>query len=225
MYLDITLKIVVGLVTLLLVIRLLGKKELSQMTPFDLIYLILLGSFLEEAMFDQKISILQVLYAVALWGMLIYFIEKMVMKSEWLKKLLKGEASDLVVNGKVSIRELKKNHMEMEQLRTLLRSQGYFSLHDVEQATLETNGTLSVLPKAEGAPVTPAMLNITASENQPTYLLIDEGKVDGDELKRAGKSKEWLRSELKKEGVVCADSIFYAEWSGNKGFYIVPYKE
>ncbi|MGG6445346.1 hypothetical protein [Pseudobacillus badius] len=86
MYLDITLKIVVGLVTLLLVIRLLGKKELSQMTPFDLIYLILLGSFLEEAMFDQKISILQVLYAVALWGMLIYFIEKMVMKSEWLKK-------------------------------------------------------------------------------------------------------------------------------------------
>ncbi|RJS59447.1 DUF421 domain-containing protein [Bacillus sp. PK3_68] len=225
MYLDITLKIIVGLVSLLIVIRLLGKKELSQITPFDFVYLILLGSFLEEGIFDEKISIFQVIYAILLWGTLIYLIEKLVMKSNWFRKLLKGESSDIIVKGKINVKELKKNHIEMEQLRTLLRSQGYFSLAEVEHATLETSGTLSVLPKAKESAITPAMMNIKPKENEATYLLVDEGTIDERELKKVGKDKEWLRSELKREGVEDITEVFYGEWSENNGFYLIPYKE
>lgn len=225
MYLDITLKIIVGLVSLLIVIRLLGKKELSQITPFDFVYLILLGSFLEEGIFDEKISIFQVVYAILLWGTLIYLIEKLVMKSNWFRKLLKGESSDIIVKGKINVKELKKNHIEMEQLRTLLRSQGYFSLAEVEHATLETSGTLSVLPKAKESAITPAMMNIKPKENEATYLLVDEGTIDERELKKVGKDKEWLRSELKREGVEDITEVFYGEWSENNGFYLIPYKE
>ncbi|MEK4029070.1 DUF421 domain-containing protein [Pseudobacillus sp. FSL P4-0506] len=225
MYLDITLKIIVGLVSLLIVIRLLGKKELSQITPFDFVYLILLGSFLEEGIFDEKISIFQVVYAILLWGTLIYLIEKLVMKSNWFRKLLKGESSDIIVKGKINVKELKKNHIEMEQLRTLLRSQGYFSLAEVEHATLETSGTLSVLPKAKESAITPAMMNIKPKENEATYLLVDEGTIDERELKKVGKDKEWLRYELKREGVEDITEVFYGEWSENNGFYLIPYKE
>ncbi|OCA92836.1 DUF421 domain-containing protein [Pseudobacillus wudalianchiensis] len=224
MYLDITLKMIIGLVSLLVVIRVLGKKGLAQITPFDLVYLILLGSFLEEGIFDEKISVFQILYAVLLWGVLIYLIERLVMKSDWLRKLLKGESSDIIVKGKVDVKELKKNYIEIEQLRTLLRRQGYFSLTEVEHATLETGGTLSVLPKVKEAPVTPAMLNITPEENKPTYLLVDEGRIDEKELDKVGKDKEWLLSELKKEGIDCITDVFYGEWTENKGFYLIPYE-
>ncbi|KAB7709005.1 DUF421 domain-containing protein [Bacillus aerolatus] len=225
MYVSIALKIFFGLIGLLIVIRLLGKKELSQITPFDFIYLILLGSFLEEGVFDEKVSIFHILYAVAIWGGLIYLIEVLVMKSDRFRKLLKGESSDLIIKGKVDIRALKKNHIEMEQLRILMRNQGYFSLTEIEHATLETSGTLSVLPKAKEMAVKPGMLNITPEENAPTYLLVDEGEVEEKELKKAGKSKEWLLSELKKEGVDDIADIFYGEWSEKIGFYLIPYEE
>lgn len=225
MYVDITLKVVVGLASLLVVIRLLGKKELSQITPFDLVYLILLGSFLEEGIYDEKVSIFQIMYAIFLWGVLIYFIEKMAVKSEWFRKVLKGESSDLISKGKINIKEMKKNKMEMEQLRILLRSQGYFSLSEVEHAKLETSGALSVLPKAKEEAVTPGMLNIHPPENEPTYLFVDEGVIEEKELKKAGKNKEWLLLELQKEGIENTATIFYGEWAERKGFYLIRYEE
>ncbi|MFK2824123.1 DUF421 domain-containing protein [Bacillus sp. B190/17] len=225
MYLSITLKIIIGLIALLAVIRLLGKKELSQVTPFDFIYLLLLGSFLEEGIFDEKVSIFQVLYAIGLWGTLIYVIEMLVMKSDRARKLLKGESTDLIMKGKVDQEALKQNHIEMEQLRILMRSKGYFSLTEIEHATLETSGTLSILPKAKETAVKPGMLNITPEENTPTYLLVDEGEVKEKELKKAGKSKEWLLSELEKEGIKDTADLFYGEWSEKMGLYLIPYEE
>ena len=148
MYAEITLKIIVGLISLLVVIRLLGKKELSQVTPFDFVYLLILGSFVEEGIYDEKVSALHIIYTIFLWGVLIYCIEKLTVKFEWFRKLLKGECSHLIIKGKVDLKALDKNKIEMEQLRILLRNQGYFSVAEVEHATLETNGALSVLPKA-----------------------------------------------------------------------------
>ncbi|WP_313236176.1 DUF421 domain-containing protein [Sporosarcina ureae] len=225
MYTEITLKLIVGLVSLLVVIRLLGKKELSQVTPFDLVYLILLGSFLEEGIYDDKVSVLHIIYAIFLWGLLIYLIEKMVIELEWFRKLLKGESSDLISKGKVNIKEMTKNKMEMEQLRILLRSQGYFSLSEVEHATLETSGALSVLPKVREEAVKPGMLNLQPQENEPTYLFVDEGEIEEKELEKACKSKEWLLSELKKEGVENPATIYYGEWAERKGLYLVRYED
>lgn len=225
MYAEMTLKIIIGLISLLIVIRLLGKKELSQVTPFDFVYLLILGSFVEEGIYDENVSPLHIVYTIFLWGLLIYFIEKLAVKSEWFRKLLKGQCSVLIKKGKVDVKELEKNKMEMEQLRILLRNQGYFSLSEVEHATLETNGVLSVLPKVKEASVTPAMLNIAPPENEPTYLLVDEGQIEERELKEAGKTKEWLLEQLKKEGVEDLSAVYYGEWAERKGFYLIRYEE
>lgn len=225
MIIDITIKIVVGLISLLIVIRLLGKKELAQMTPFDLVYLILLGSFLEEGLFDEKISVLHVIYAIFLWGSLIYLIERLVVKSERFKKLLRGTSTDLIVRGQIDATALKKNNMELDQLRTMIRSQGYFSITEVQHATLETSGTLSVLPKVKEDAVTPEMLNLSPTENEATYLVVDEGDIDKKELEKAGKTKEWLCNELKKGGIGQIDEIYCAEWKESTGLFILRYEE
>lgn len=225
MILDITIKVIVGLVSLLIVIRLLGKKELAQMTPFDFVYLVLLGSFLEEGLFDTKISVFHVIYAIFLWGALIYIIERLVVKYDRFKKLLRGTPTDLIVNGQIMKTALEKTNMELDQLRTMLRSQGYFSLTDVQHATLETGGTLSVLPKVKDDSVTPKMLDLSPPENEATTLVIDEGKIDKKELKKTGRSEEWLRKELQKEGINQINSVYFAEWKESTGLYILRYDE
>lgn len=225
MYGEITLKIIVGLISLLIVIRLLGKKELAQVTPFDFVYLLLLGSFLEEGIYDEKVTVFHIAYSIFLWGLIIYIIEKSALKSNWFRKLLKGESTDLISKGKVNIKALEKNKIEMEQLRVLLRGQGYFSVSEVEHATLETNGSLSVLPKVKEEAVTPEMINLDPPENEPTYLFVDEGKLEEKELQKAGKSREWLLSELKKEGVEDPSIIYYGEWAERQGFYLIRYGE
>lgn len=225
MYGSMTLKIIVGLICLLVVIRLLGKKELSQVTPFDFVYLLLLGSFLEEGIYEEKVSVLHIVYAIFLWGFIIYLIEKVAVKSEWFRKLMKGESTDLINKGKVNIKALEKNKIEMEQFRALLRSQGYFSISEVEHVTLEANGSLSVLPKVKEEPITPDMMNLNPPENEITYLFVDEGEIEEKELQKAGKSKEWLLAQLKKEGIEDPSVLYYGEWAERKGFYLVRYGE
>lgn len=225
MYTSITIKIIVGLISLLIVIRVLGKKELSQVTPFDFVYLLVLGSFLEEGIYDEKVSAFHIVYAIFVWAVLIYTIEKLAMKSERFRKLLKGECSDLIRKGKVNIKALEKNKIEMEQLRTLLRGQGYFSVSEIEHATLETNGSLSVLPKAKEEAVTPAMIDLDPPENEPTFLFVDEGEIEEKELQKAGKSREWLLAQLRKEGIEDLSKIYYGEWAERKGFYFIRYGE
>lgn len=223
MYLSITIKLIIGLIALLVVIRLLGKKTLSEITPFDIVYLILLGSFLEEGIYDDKVSLLHILYSVALWGVLVFLIEVLAARVDWVRRLMKGETANLIENGRINQERLKQAHMEMEQLRILMREKGYFSLSEIEFATLETNGGLSILPKAKAEPVTPDMLNIHPEENAPTYMLIDEGKVEKKELAIAGKDKHWLLKEIQKEGYEKPEGIFYAEWSEKNGLLIYPY--
>ncbi|KKK39266.1 membrane protein [Mesobacillus campisalis] len=224
MYLSITVKLVVGLVTLLAVTRLMGKKELSQVTPFDFIYAIILGGIVEESIYDEKVSPLHLAYSAALWGALIYTIEILAKKKNFFRSIFKGKESHIIADGKLNVEAMQKNHLEMEQLRTLLRQNGVFSVSEVKNAYLETSGGLSVQRFGKYEPITPEAMGIKAPENNPSILLVDEGEVVEDGLEEIGKDSSWLKEALRKEGQSNIKNIFCAEWSEEDGFYIVPYK-
>ncbi|RDU36600.1 DUF421 domain-containing protein [Neobacillus piezotolerans] len=225
MYGSIALKLGVGFFALVVVTRLLGKKEMSQLTPYDFVFAILLGGIIEESIYDEKVNLLHILFGIALWGGISYTVEKLGQKYEKIRTPLTGTASILVREGKIDLQEMKKNQLEMEQLRALLRTQGVFSLKDVRYVFMETGGQLSVLKKASADPVTPEMLNLEAEEVDPSLLLVDEGEINDDELNAAGKDEKWLKEELKKEGITNIEEVYYAEWSPQEGFYIKMYKD
>ncbi|USK50303.1 DUF421 domain-containing protein [Bacillus sp. CMF12] len=225
MYLSITIKMAVGLVALLAVTRILGKKELSQVTPFDFVYAVVLGGIIEETIYDEKVTTLQVIYSALLWGAFIYIIEILAKKKNIFRTILKGRESVLVKGGKLNVKEMEKNHLEMEQLRTMLRQKGIFSMNEVKYAYLETNGGLSVMKYQKEEPVTPEIMKLEVKEKNPSTLLIDEGEVVDDGLKLLGKDGEWLRESIKTEGCHNIKDIFCAEWSEEEGFYIVAYKK
>lgn len=138
------IKLVIGFIALMTVLRMLGKKHLSQMTPYDFIYLVVFGGILEESLYDDKISIIMLLFGIVVWTVVIYTIEKVATKSDKLRILLKGEPDKIIENGKLNKKLIDKNQLEMEQLRTMLRTQGVFSLREVRDLYIEPGGEISI---------------------------------------------------------------------------------
>lgn len=225
LYFDTVIKLTLGLLALLVVTRLLGKKEMGQFTPFDFIYALILGALLEESLYDDKISVLQMLFGVGVWGILIYLIEVLAVKSGKIRKLMKGHPSVIIRDGKLDIKTMKKNHLEMEQLRSMMRQQGVFSLREVRDLYLEPGGNVSIKKHGRSDPPTAEMLDIDVEDDVPSLLLVDEGVIKKEILQFAGKTNEWLEAELQKEGYPHISNIFFAEWSATDGFYIQTYTD
>jgi uncharacterized membrane protein YcaP (DUF421 family) len=214
LYISIAIKLIFGLLALLIVTRLLGKKELSQITPFDFIYVLVLGGILEESLYDEKISIWHVLFSIVLWAALIYIIEVLVQKIDQIKPIIKGEPSIIIKDGDLDLKVLNQNHLETEQLRTMLRQQGVFSLKEVKHAILETSGQLSIMKNTDIDPENAGL----------SYMLIDEGQIKKKALKEINKDEAWLMQQLNKEGFDSIPDIFYAEYSREHGFLIKKYE-
>lgn len=214
------MKLVVGLITFMVVIRLLGKKHLAEMTPYDIIYLIMFGGILEETLYDNKTSIWMFLFSMAVWATSIFAIEKLVSIYNPLRILLKGEPDQLISNGKINQKAFKKNQLEMEQVRTMLRQQVFFSLREVRDMYIEPGGQISINPFANYKPVVADDLVIRKKEEEPSVLLIDEGEVKTEVLHAIGKSVQWLEQGIQKEGYQHAKEILYCEWSETDGFFI-----
>ncbi|MGN8648027.1 DUF421 domain-containing protein [Gracilibacillus sp. HCP3S3_G5_1] len=220
---TITTKILIGFLVLMIVLRVMGKKELTQITPVDFVYLLVLGGLMENAVYDDTISIWEVIYAVALWSLLIYIFELLVRNFEWLRPIVKGQATIIIENGVLNIQNLRKNKLESEQLRSMLRLQGIFSIKDVKYAILEPSGDLSVMEKEQESVVTPKMLKIKPEEQTLSYLVIDEGEIEQSTLDSLKKDEKWLRDLLKKSGYETISNIYYAEWSESDGLTVNSY--
>lgn len=208
MLLSISLKLVFGLVSLMLVTRVLGKKALADVTPFDLIYTLVLGGILEESIYDDKLNIGHLVFALFLWAALIYIIERIVQKNTRVSRLLKGEPSVIIRDGVINLKALSKNHIEMEQLRTTLRQQQCFSLENAKHVILESAGQVSVLKNSQ-------------EDSYISLMLVDHGIIQDRVLETHGLTRKWLLDNLNKEGYTILHEIIYVEWSAEKAFYIL----
>jgi uncharacterized membrane protein YcaP (DUF421 family) len=220
MYGIIALKLIIGLITLVVVVRLIGKKELAQITPLDFVYAVILGGILEESIFDDKVTIGHLVFALTLWALAIYLFEKIMRRFESIRVVIMGNPSLVIRDGELDVKALEKSKLELEQLRTLLRQKGIFSLKEVQYAYLETSGNLSVMKYPEFEPMTPVQLGVEAGHNEPSVLLVDEGRIQKRGLRMIGKDEDWLRENLKKEGYGLIEDIYVVEWTGREGFYI-----
>jgi uncharacterized membrane protein YcaP (DUF421 family) len=159
------------------------------------------------------------------WAIVIYAIEKLVTKSNKLRILLKGEPDKIIANGKLNKNLIDKNQLEMEQLRTMLRINGIFSLKEVRDLYIEPGGEITINRYAKYKPVTNEDMKLKIDEEEPTILIVDEGQVKEDALDAIGKSELWLRSELNQLGYCNLKELLYCEWSSTEGFFIKTYKE
>lgn len=198
MYIGISSKLITGAIGIFILLRIMGKKTMSELTPFDLIYILLLGAVVEEAIYDDKVNVLHVLFAIVLWGLFVYVIEKALQHTDKFSTFIEGEPAILIEKGRLNLKELDANFFDIEQLRSMLRQNNVYSIADVYYAILEVNGNLTVITKDEAV--------------VPSALLIEFGTIQENTLNYIMKDELWLRTELSKQGYDDLDEIVYCEW-------------
>lgn len=224
-FFHLSIELIAGFFALLLVTKLLGKTQITQLTPFDFVSGLVMGELLGNAIYNKDISVHYVLYAIALWGTLIYILEATTQKIKKTRSILEGNPAIVIRNGKLDRVQLKKNKLDLNQLQHLLRDKDVFSIREVEYAVLEQNGTVNVLRKSEYEKPMNSDLNVPLKQVHLSTALIIDGEVLWDNLKEAGFDEEWLLRELNSQGIVKPDQVFFAEWLEGDSLYISQYIE
>lgn len=223
-YLQLVLELVVGFAALFLYTKLMGKTHFSQLTPFDFISVLILGELIGNAVYDEKVTISHILFATSTWAVLIFMSLIITQKFKNMRKFMEGEPSIVVRKGKIQYEVMKRNKMDLNQLQSLVRQKGYLSIREIEYAILETNGSLSVFPRTELAPVNRNDLNLTREEEGLPVTLILDGELVQDNLEEAGVDINWLVEQLKNRNIMSFKTVLIAEWQPKIGLYVQQYR-
>lgn len=222
-YYHLSIELIVGFFALFLVTKLLGKTQITQLTPFDFVSALVLGELIGNAIYNKDIGLRYVLYAISLWGSFIYMLEWVTQRYKKTRGILEGNPAIVIRNGKLDRRQLKKNKLDINQLQHLLRDKDIFSIREVEYAILEANGTVNVLRKQQYDKPSNRDFNFKPQPVHMPIALISDGEVLWDNLKQAGYDEEWLLSQLHAKGIVKPNQVFFAEWLEGDSLYVSPY--
>lgn len=187
-------------ILVVIVLRIMGKRQIGQLQPFELVVAIMLSDLASVPMQNTGIPLINGIIPIVTLLFLQIALSYINLKSEKARGIICGKPSIVIQNGKIDEDQLRKLQYSLNDLLEQLRSKDCVRIADVEFAVLETNGQLSVIPKSQKRPVTPSDLNIkTQYEGLPTNLIID-GVVNHDNLKKVNLTEDWLKKELKKFG-------------------------
>lgn len=223
LYFNVLLELVVGYIALFIIVKALGKTQLNQITPFDFISALVMGDLVGGAIFERKVGVFVILFAIVVWGCLIYMTEWLTQKSRWLRYILEGRPVMLIDKGKLDWTAMKKNQIDIDQLQQLLRFKDVFSLQDVEYAILENNGGVSVLRKSEADQPTCRDLKVKGKKRTIPLTIISDGEVLSKNLRKAGVNEAWLHKQLEIKGFDQPEEISYAEYEPGKELFIQKY--
>ena len=207
-YISITLKLVTCMIGILAFLRITGKAQMAQITPLDTVSAFVIGALVGGVLYNPDMSMLHIIFALIVWtgfNMLVRF----AMRSAYMRHLIKGKSDFLVKKGIINFGNFKRNSLEMEQFRMLLRQKGIFSMFDVEDVLFETNGAVTVLPTGKTA---------------DSFLIVNNGEFVESGLAGSEKSKEWALYHIKRNGFNSPSELFCMEWTPNKGIYFVSFE-
>lgn len=185
-------------ILVLVVMRIMGKREISQMQPFELVIAIMIADLASVPMSDTGIPIFNgiiPILALLLFQLIISIIN---LRSIKLRQIICGKPQILIYRGKIDEKALKKEKITINELQERLRQNNIFTLGDVEYAILETSGEISVIQKPEKRNTIPEDFNITPEYEGIPYDLIIDGRIMYDNLKKIGKDEIWLKKQVDK---------------------------
>lgn len=224
-YIDITIRAVLTYVTLLLLTRLMGKREISQMTFFDYIVGITIGSISAQMSTTLNSTWLQMLPAAVVFSLFQIVSAYLEQKSVKFRNIVDGSPTILIKNGKVLEENVAKEKLSISEVMTKLREKNAFNLADVETAILETDGQISIQLKSSKAPVTPSHLNIPVQNVGLPRLVIEDGNVLGESLQDLKLTRAWLLSKLAEQNVVDPAKVMLAQVDISGQLYVDLYDD
>ncbi len=212
----------VGSITALFFLtKLVGNKQMSQLSMFDYITGISIGSIAAE-MATALEDFPKPLLAMVVYALLTAFISYAGCKSIKMRRFMTGESLILLDKGKINEANLKKAKLDVNEFLAQCRINGYFDINDLETSILEPNGRISFLPKSEQRPVKPSDLNLIPPKDRPLINVIIDGVVMTQNLKATGNNEQWLKKQLHAQGISKASDVFLAtcDWENQLNIYV-----
>jgi uncharacterized membrane protein YcaP (DUF421 family) len=211
----------VGLTSLLSVVvlfglaRLMGRRQIAQLDVFDYIIGITIGSIAAELAIEPE-GMWEKVLAMVVYGGMAVLLNVATNKGRWAAKVINGDPLTVFDQGQFLKDNMARAKVDLGEVLSMLRVQGYFDLSQVQTAILETNGQLSVLPVTAHRPVTPQDMSLAPAQETVFTEFIMDGRVMGKNLKGAGFDGRWLQKQLKAQGYPGPEAVFLAQWD-NQG--------
>lgn len=218
---EMTLRSVVTFGILLLLTRIMGKKQLSQLSYFHYITGITIGSIAGEISAQSETHFINGFIALIWWFIFTMVMSAVLLRWKKARKILDDEPTIIIREGVILERSLKSIRLHMDDVMMLLREQGIFSVQDVDWAIMENNGQLSVLKKT--AQLEATRQDVKASATAPKYFptdLIADGKIIHENLVELDLTEEWLMKKLRKKNITDPTEVFYAQIQTDGSLFI-----
>lgn len=198
-----------SLVILFLLTKIMGNKQISQLTMFDYITGITIGSIAAELATELENPVRPVA-AMIIYGLIAVVISLCSSKSNRLRGFFGGKPIILLQNGMLDREKMKKARLDVNEFLTMARLAGFFDVSQIQTAVFEQNGNVSFLPKAQYRPANPGDMKLPVQQEELLWNVIVDGNVMEGELKQAGKDAQWLREQLKRQKLGGPERVFLA---------------
>lgn len=198
-----------SLAMMFLITRWGGKRQIAQMSPFDYLNAVTVGSIAAEMATNLE-AWYRPFTALLVYGVVTWAVEVSACKSIALRTFWSGRSVILMNNGTIIKENLRRATIDLNEFLGQARIAGYFDPNEIETAILENNGQISFLPKSSNRPATPQDLSLDTQPTSAWYDLILDGRLMSDNLKAAGRDETWLSKQLHQAGIGQRSEVFYA---------------
>lgn len=209
-WLEVVIRSLLFVVVLFLITKWLGKKQLSELSFFEYVVGITIGSIGAEVITGLEQNMFNGIIGIVAFAALPFLAGLLSLKSKGFRDFIEGRATIFIKDGKIMEDNLKKEKYTTDELLELLRKKDVFKVADVEFAVLEPTGDLSVMLKKENQPLTPKDVNLTVASVKEPQTVIMDGEILDEPLSTIGRSRGWLKTELEKQGVTI-ENVFIGQ--------------
>lgn len=216
---------IIGFFTLLIMARILGKQQISQLTFFDYVLGITIGSIAATLSVDLSSRAWPHWVGLVVWALIVWALQLVTIKYRSVAKYIVGQPTVVIMNGQLMEEAMRSIRYTLSDVLEQLRDKGVFDLKQVAFAVVENNGKVSVLLKPEFLPATPRDLNLATQSSGLSTELIYDGIIIEDNLKQANVDQLWLEKELKKKGIDSISEVFLAALDSSGNLYLDTYKD
>lgn len=201
---------IISLIILFLITKLIGKKQVSELSLFDYVISISIGNFAAEISINLESQVLNGIVSVLIFGFVAYFVAILTMKSIKLRRFFMGEPTLIIEDGKLIYKNLKRLKLDVNDFLEIARISGYFDISEIKYALMEANGKVSFMPKEEYFPVTIKDMNLVKNKTGLCSNVIIDGKIMNENLLNVKKDEKWLMKQLKVKGYTDINNILLA---------------
>lgn len=222
---NVFIRTVLLYVLIVTLMRLTGKRQIGQLELTELVTAFMISELASYPISNNSIPLFYGVIPAVTLVCLEVFLSYISIKSRSFRKAVTGNALALIKNGTLDQAQMKRARITLEELISAMRMAGISHLSDVGYAFLESNGMISVLPKAANAPPTASDLNRNVPENGMEHLLIADGKIDEKELRALGLEQRFLERKLRENGYASPEEVFFMGLDDTKNLYLIRKEE